>query len=57
MVVHLALRIQTMFILIKKTLEKTEGEIQNGQSREKGNIAIHRKNANKIENTTQKAKA
>jgi hypothetical protein len=51
MVVHLALRIQT------KTLEKTDVEIQNGQSRETGSITIHRTNANKTKNTTQKTKA
>ena len=37
-------------------LEKTEGEIKNGQSRETGNIGHrrHRMKTNKTKNTTQK---
>ena len=39
-------------------LEKTEGAIKNGQSRETGNIGYtrHRSKSNKTKNTTQKTK-
>jgi hypothetical protein len=42
----------------RKTLEKTEGTIKNGQSRETGNIGHrrHRKKTNKTQNTAQKIK-
>jgi len=45
-------------VLLKKTLEKTEGAIKYGQSRETGNIGYtrHKTKANKTKNTTQNTK-
>jgi hypothetical protein len=44
--------------MCKETLEKTEGVIKNGKSRDTGNIGYtrHRTKTNKTNNTTQKRK-